>query len=463
MNILRAFTLSSLRKNKKRTIVTIIAIILTAAMLTGVTTLATSFKDMFIRQAINSNGNYHIRYNYVPIESAKYLNSHTLVDKSFISNTLGYSELNINRTAEDFLKVVAYDDKGLELQPIKLIEGRLPQNSREIIIEQNLVDFLDIEIGQELSLKIGYKTFIEETEQTVISDIELQEYTFEVVGLTERNLYQVGYSLDFGAVTFFDEQLHLQDGHVEVSVLLNNPKNTIEKANKIASDVKLPTSQGFYGNYNYFLNRELLNWQGASVNQAFVYFTETAALIIMLLVVIGAVIVIYNSFAISISERKKQFGMLRSVGATAKQIKRTVYWEGFVLSLIGVPIGIISGIFGIFITLKVADSILQDIFTGAEHIYLVVSPFAVLAAIAFMVITIFLSTVIPARKAAKISPIDAIRLTTDITTSKKSRSNPIAKFLFGIEGDIALKNLKRNRKRYFATILSLFISIVLFI
>jgi putative ABC transport system permease protein len=463
MNILRKFTQSSLAKNKKRTIVTVIAIVLTAAMLTGVTTLVSSFKDMFVRQTIAVDGDYHIKYSAVPFDKTSYIAQHSLVYKAFMSIDLGYTELNIDRPVQSFLKVAAYDENALEMLPVNLVEGRKPESSREILLDVSLMNLSGMEVGDEIVLSIGSKAYSEEEQTTFIDFQSSKDWSFTIVGFINRIPYETGYSSDMVALTFLDNNITGEFGETNMGVLLNKPKDPLVKAEQIAKDVNLPKTQSFYGDYSYTFNSDLLMWQGASVNQRFIYFQETAAVIIMLLIVVGAVIVIYNSFAISISERKKQYGMLRSVGATAKQIKRTVYWESFLLSIVGVPLGVLGGIFGIFVTLKFADRIIQDIVMGSEHIYLVVSPLSIIVAVLFVIVTIFISTVIPAKKAAKISPIDAIRLSTDINTKKKSRSNPITKFIFGIEGDIALKNLKRNRKRYFATIISLFISIVLFV
>src|SRR5699024_4598639 len=119
------------------------------------------------------------------------------------------------------------------------------------------------------------------------------------------------------------------------------------------------------------------------------------------------VTVIYNAFAISVSERKKQFGMLASVGATQRQILKMVFMEAFVLALIGIPIGILSGILGIGVTLEVVNHISGVMFTSEVPLTLVVSYETILVSILFITVTLFLSAYIPAKRAAKITPIEA--------------------------------------------------------
>ncbi len=460
MSILKSFTIKSLKKNRKRTIVTIIAIIITAAMLTGVATIAVSFQNLFVRQAINDYGNFHIKYENVPEDKIDYLLNHDLVENGFTSELIGHAKIDLASKGESTIQITGYDESAFKEQPIEIIKGVLPTNSSEIVIEEGLSDLANIEIGSELNLDIGLRNFDHEKNEVVISDSK--GHLFEVVGIIKRASYEEINYTDYISLTYLDNSLSSElTGNV--SLRFNSPKDAVKKALQIAQDSSLPKNGGIYSDYAFTWNKELLRWLGASVEQEFSQFVESAALIISILIIIGSFTVIYNSFNISINERKKQFGMLRSVGATKKQIRSSIYWEGILLSIVGIPIGVISGLIGIGITLKIADGLVQDIFNNAVSLELVINPLAIIIAVAFMVFTIFISVIRPAKKASKISPVEAIRLTTDIINPKKIRTSKVTRKIFGIEGDIALKNLKRNRKKYFATIISLFISIVLFV
>lgn len=189
--------------------------------------------------------------------------------------------------------------------------------------------------------------------------------------------------------------------------------------------------------------------------------------ILIAVIMIGSILVIYNSFAISVSERKKQFGMLSSVGATKKQIQKSVLYEGAILGGIGIPLGILSGIGGIGITLNIVNNILKPMIKNQGlnwNLHLVVSWQAIMIAAVLIAITIYLSVMIPAKRASKISPIEAIRGNDDIKIkAKKLKTRKWIRKLFGIEGELALKNLKRSKKKYRTTVISLMISIILFV
>ena len=159
------------------------------------------------------------------------------------------------------------------------------------------------------------------------------------------------------------------------------------------------------------------------------------------------------------------FGLLSSI-ATSQQIRRSVFFEAFVLAAIGIPIGVLSGIAGIVVTLHLLRDLFTSIMPSGIHISMTlsVSTLSVIAAVALATVTIIISAYIPAWRSSKISPIDAIRQTIDIKlTTRQVRTWKLVRKLFGMEGDLALKNLKRSRKRYRSTVISLFMSIVLFV
>ena len=187
-------------------------------------------------------------------------------------------------------------------------------------------------------------------------------------------------------------------------------------------------------------------------------------IIILVILSIGCIIVIYNSFAISVMERKKQFGLLSSIGTTKKQIRKTVFFEAFVVGIIGITLGILGAYIGIGCVLAIINKLLPDVFGSGTPLKLVTYPIFIIIPIIFMIITIIVSAFLPARSASRITPIEAIRLNDDIKIKGKKVKTPrFIRKIFGMEGEIALKNMKRNKKKYRITVLSLFISIVLFI
>lgn len=466
MNILNKLTIKNLRLNKRRTIVTIIGIILSGAMICGSAAIITSFQDLLVESTKLSDGNYHATFYNVAYENTKYIKNNVFTDEAMLFKDIGYASLETTRNKnKPYLFIKSYDKKALENMPIVLKDGRFPEGDGEIVVSYNLFtnEGSKYSIGETITVSMGNRRDegVILGQNTPLTETEVftpyAENTFTITGIIEVPRGEYYFSPGYTAISYLDETPPVAaDENVNVSIISKNPKKIFDKAPEIAE------ASGASG---VTYNNELLKWMGISQNKAFNSTFITIALIIILLVVIGSVTVIYNAFAISVSERKKQFGMLASVGATASQIRRGVFFEGLLLGLIGIPIGVLSGFLGIGITIKVVNRLMTDsMFGSGVSLRLIISPTIVLTTVVFVALTIFLSAFIPAKRASKITPIEAIRLNTDIKIKGKSiKTSKLTRYIFGIEGELALKNLKRNRRRYRATVFSLFISIVLFV
>ena len=216
---------------------------------------------------------------------------------------------------------------------------------------------------------------------------------------------------------------------------------------------------------NISYNTILLGLSGVNRANGFITMMYMLVILLLIIIVISSVSLIYNAFAISLTERSRQLGMLAGVGATKRQKRASVYYEGFLVGIISIPLGIASGIGGLAIAFKCISPLFEFAFSEwNQPLYVVVSWPSVIAAAAVAVITIFISTYIPARRASVISPIDGIRQNHDIKlTKKKVKTSRLTRKLFGFEGELALKNLKRNKKRYRATVVSMAVSVALFL
>ena len=182
------------------------------------------------------------------------------------------------------------------------------------------------------------------------------------------------------------------------------------------------------------------------------------------IVLVSSVFVIRNGFAISITERLKQYGMLSSIGATKKQIKKSVYFEGFILGIIGIPLGILSGVFAIYILVNVVNYILKDYVSSGTLLTYSMSWVAIVVSVIVSIVTIWLSCRKSAKKASKITPIEAIRSSEDVKLkAKKIKCPKIITKIFKTGGEIAYKNLKRSKKKYRTTVISIIVSVVIFI
>ena len=219
---------------------------------------------------------------------------------------------------------------------------------------------------------------------------------------------------------------------------------------------------------SFSIHGTLLMFYGSFGSSTYMSALYGFAAILMGLVAFGSISLIYNSFSISVSERTRQFGILKSIGATNAQIRGAVLYEALILAAIGIPLGLIVGCAGIGITLFC----LRDAFAGfmslgadsGAQIGLVLHPGYLAIAAAVCLVTTLIAAWIPAARAMHVAPMAAIRQQGDVkVTARDVKTSKLTEKLFGFEGSLAAKNFRRNRKGYRATVVSLFMSVVLFI
>ncbi|MDE5951643.1 MAG: FtsX-like permease family protein, partial [Acetatifactor sp.] len=184
--------------------------------------------------------------------------------------------------------------------------------------------------------------------------------------------------------------------------------------------------------------------------------------IAILVIILTSVFCIRNSFTISLTEKMKLYGRLASVGTTAKQQRKIVYYEAAFLGLVGIPLGILSGVLASVILVRSVSSLMED----ASDIPLVfgISWAAVILSVILASVTIFFSAWQSARRAAKISPISAIRANATVKIRRRELRCPRwIPGLFGIGGKVAYKNLRRARVKYRTTVISIVVGVAVFI
>ena len=459
MNILNKLTQKHLTMNKKRTIVTIVGIILSTALMVGIGLLLSTFRESMIQEVIMERGDYNARINDISKSNLAIINNNSNVKSYITRNYLGYDRIPTDETISYF-KLFSVDDA--YMSHLTLIEGRLPKNSQEVVIPKYLYEQYSetLKIGNTLNLSIGdrYYEGKQVPDNAPYYEGEYinnpKEYKLTIVGVIERDYYE---DSEIGCFIY---TTGLTSDKMDVFITYKKVNKTYENTESIAKSLGIFQGDEYYDRVEY--NTSLLALHGTSNYSNFINSMAGMLIIMLSLVSIACVIVIYNSFAISVMERKKQFGLFSSIGATKRQIKSTVLYEAMIVSLIGIPLGILSAYLGIYVVVLIMNNLLKGMFSVGFH--LSTYPLFIIIPIIFMIITIFVSASIPAKRASKISPIEAIRLNDEIKIkSKKVKSPKIIRKLFGIEGDIAYKNMRRNKKKYRITVVSLFISIVLFI
>lgn len=386
-----------------------------------------------------------------------------------------------------YLYLKAYSKGSIEKLGISLVEGRLPENDNEVVISSHIKSNGGVEykIGDELDLNLGERISGGESlgQGVALEDVENEEFvpksekTYKIVGIIERPNFDVepyrahGYTvLTILSDKYVTNNLNVYVRYKNVKKHITTTAQIIGIDEQVMKRITDPSNGMIsesdaeaFGNakYSFSENDGLLRWENLEFNESTTN-TLYAVSAVVIVIIVTSVFCIKNSFEISITEKTRQYGMLASVGATSKQIKKNVLYEGLILGIIGIPVGILSGLVAIFILLKVISNILKD-FAGIEFIY-ATSFLAIAISIVLASITIYLSARKSAKKASKISPIEAIRNTDDIKIkAKKLRSPKIIKRLFGVGGDISYKNLKRNRKKYRTTVISIIVSVSIFI
>ncbi|GAA0719557.1 ABC transporter permease [Clostridium malenominatum] len=414
-----------LRANKKRNILTVIGIILSVALISSIGLFIKGMQDLQIEDAKNSRGAYHLIYKKVDESLALKLKSNPSVGRSGLYK-IG-EKFTINN--ELVIEEVITTDSAIELSPYKIKEGKIPEINNEVAVEKWVLETID------KNIKIGDKFKITDKE-------------YKLVGILDDVIKN---QMDTNGVLLRkDNNIDEKNSMMLIEISSKaNLKKALKELNELAPvETIVP-------------NTVLLEMQGAGGFNSALGGLYTTVAVIISIVVVATIAVIYNSFYISVVERIKQFGLLRAIGTTPKQIRNLVFREASVLALIGVPIGLICGVIaicGIDLAFKL---IAKDAF---QIIKLSLSPRILGISGLIGLLTIYMSAFIPAHFAGKLSPLVAISSRNSITKEKiKRRKSLIMGSLFGFEGSLASKNIKRNRKRYRVTVFSIIISVVLFI
>lgn len=511
MNTLNKLTLKNLKLNKSRTIVTIIGILLSTALITVVAGIAASGQQTMIDGQINFSGNYDLFISgNATSEDVKEIKANRNVETVYINDYGDFVRIpNYKNDKKPYAYVQTLTPKAFtDCFNLPLKDGRYPENGSELVLTQNFINnsAKEYKVGDTITLEKGVR---KTSDGRVIPNTNPygQEFVYdeqEVMGETSATVkeieehFEVESSKEYKIVGILDEYYSSCFTSLEWSVFL--PIYTAAESDDISKDgllyVKytdegernyIQTTSQLTGvseerireylnqscelevgetKYNYFsVNTSLLSYKGYALSDNSLQMFFTLAAIIIAIVIVASVFVIRNSFAISITEKTKLYGMLSSVGATSRQIRHNVLFEGFALALIGIPLGILLGVGVVAILIQLLNMLLVDMLNGTSFVYSV-PVFAIVLAAALSLLTILFSTLGSAFRASRIAPVDAVRGNNDIKIKKKQKAYKCPSFikkLFGMGGEIAYKNLKRSKKKYRTTVISIVVSVAVFI
>ena len=490
MSILNKLTIKNLMLNKKRTIVTIIGIILSVALICALSSMVASFKESIIIFEKQELGDFHYAYYGVDGNEIKSFSNNRNIDSYYLTKEIGYSYLKDSKNPDKvYAYITALDASALKNLSISLIDGRYPNNENEIVIPRHLKTNggIDLKIGDAITLDIGKRysdgySLVQNNPYTGDEE-ELkveQTHTYKIVGIIERpgkmlepysapgytfitKLDTKGYNGKYNVYTRYTDAAVKDRFNVTADILGVDSKmyqryeiGDLGENNEVMDEVN-KSKYEVVCNY-YLITLETLSFDNSTMNMLY-----SISAVIIIIIMVTSIYCIKNSFDISITEKTKQYAMFRSIGATKKQIKKNVLYEAFILGCIGVPLGIISGIFASYILIKLCNYFVSDMLFGHGFVYNT-SFLAIILSVILSVITIYLSALRGARRASKLSPISAIRRNEDIKiNSKKIKSPKLINTLFGIGGVISYKNIKRNRKKYRTTVISIIVCVSVFI
>ena len=470
MKIFRKITWETMKQNRTRTMVTIIGVILSATLFTAVTVFCGSLMSFLEKTYAYSSGNYHISAEGVDLETLQSCGQDKNTALISAARELGFAEIGSDNPDKPYLYVEAADETFFEEMPVHLTAGRLPEQENEILLPEHLLynGGVSCEIGDQLTLRTGKRVIREAAGEELgqhnpyMGDEEaladLTEETFTVTGFYERPDFEDYSAPGYTALTRMQDSEITSDPAGNTSdynlyVLLDHPKQVMDSY----------AEQYFYSAYVGY-NSDLLMFDGVFSFGNLSLFFLGMVLFFVGLIFVGSVSLIYSAFSISVSERTKQFGLLASVGATKRQIRRMVWQESLIVSVIGIPVGIVVGIAGIGITLLLLGDRLDSLMDSPYRLSLSVSWQTIGLAAVIALFTVLVSALIPSARATRINAIDAIRQSRDVTTRGRDvKAGRVFYRLFGLEGMLGKKYFSRSRKKYRNTVISLAFSVVLFI
>lgn len=499
MSLLNKLTIKNLKLNKKRTVVTIIGIMLSVALITAVASIYSSGIKSLIKYETCEKGNFHTAFYNVPVSDIDIFENNRNIETINITKNVGYAKIDSKNEYKPYAFIKAFTKDSLKNLSVKLVDGRLPENENEVVIPTHLKTNgrLFLNVGDSITLDIGKRIdnsnyelnqnnpYQKNDEEVGESIVETTSKTYKIVGIIGRPATNIeGYSAPgYTFITYLEE--NKINGIVDVYARFSKDgvKNSYETiANILGVDAKLfkrVNNQEETSNEEleeYLNQMDKAKYSDINVN-SYLIALETNPIsnsgigglgivvgIVIGIIVFTSIFCIKNSFDISITEKIKQYGMLRSIGATKRQIKRNVFYEATILGLIGIPLGLLLGFIASYILIIISNYYLNGSFAEGLKLVFSFSWLSVLVAIILGIVTIYFSAFRSAKRASKVSPIDSIRNSANIKINpKKIKSPKLIKSIFGVGGEISFKNLKRNKKKYRTTVISIVVSVFIFI
>ena len=466
MKIINKLTWRHLWVNRRRTVITLFGIIISVAMVTAVFTSVGSLMRSLSDITAAYDGAWHAQYMNLQDKDVQTLSKQKNVKTIGLLADIGQMDCNTKEdSGRNETSIIAGNQNLFAINKMKPAAGRLPNNTRELMVTKSYLqrNKLNWKVGDTVTVQTtSYPTGAQEAEATGGEPI-VENRTFTVCGILEVQNQLTGMNSAFCGMD--DTVAGGYTAQVQFSNLGSNTPKDIKAAAKAVYGKAVNSDWSDL----YTIHTDYLMYNGVQMSDGITRALYGFVAVILLIIILASVFMIYDSFAVSYQQRARYLGMLASVGATRVQKRGSVYFEGFILGCIGIPIGILCGIGGIAVTLRaLSDSFMKTVMvaTGDSiRLHAVVDWKIIVFSALVSALTIFISAWIPAHRASKITPIEALRQTNTVKVkkAKKLKTSRLRQKLFGFEDVLAVKNYKRNAKRSRTVVFALAVSVILFL
>ncbi|MNC00621.1 FtsX-like permease family protein [compost metagenome] len=470
MNILREYTLDYIRRNKKSSLSIMAAILISTVLLSSLCGAFYTFYTNEIRDIKESDGNWHAElFNHTPGEKLKYITGHPNVESVMVKGSWSLALTGDER--RPYLAFRGFNESYWRDMPegAAILEGRIPQAKDELAVSKQYFDaHPGLKVGDQLTLSLG-KRMLNGKVMELIAPYQLgesfipdQKQTYTVVA--KLDMFTSSINPYYLACGYLDEADIPTQDDLTVYMRFKHIRSTYEDINRIAQSVGYTPDE--YGKYQVKTHDTLLAKylifppEKKRDFSLWAFSQQISTAIMAVLVAAVFVFIIHNAFAMSANARLRQLGMLQSIGASPRQIRQSVVFEGMFLAAAPVPLGLFIGWaldYGLFQYLNYARNLLPEM---KEIRFSFGWPVA-LPTLVLAFLTVWLSALLPAWKVSRLTPIHAIRQ-GDMTAVKKLGRPGLYARLFGTEGELAQNALRARRGSYRTATISLTLSFLLF-
>lgn len=497
--IFTRFTLRTLARNRVRTAVTVIGIALSAALLAAVLTSVASVQAGMLERTRATEGSWHVFSSEVPASAVD-----ALAESDRVSGLATFAKGGSAALSEQdarylgpflTLKSLPTTAKGADepdgapfaLMP-ELVEGGWPRTADEIVLpgyfkgetlgadgEGGVASDGPVEVGGIVTADLGARTTDGE-EETIV---DARPRTLTVTGFYE---HQPSYlANNYTAASSSSVALNAADSPATVADADGEPLMgayvvTQGFGSRDEMQAFFEETTGLENVETTLYHTNLFAYLAIADNRPIWGTLWMVAAVLAAVIVVTSVSLIYNAFAISVAERTRQFGLLASLGASKRQLRRTVLTEALLLGLLGVPLGLFAGVAGtagVFAASQEAFAAMLGAGATGLRVHADAGALAVAAGLSFA--TLLVSAWVPSARAARVSAVDAIRQTQDVRLSKRAERTASSKRradgapvrlglagrLFGVPGFVAHRNLSRAAARGRTVVASLAVSVAL--